>query len=153
MSLNIAVRSALAADEAEVARLWQTCGLVTSYNDPGQDFRFALGKLNSDVLVGVDATDRIVGSIMVGHDGHRGWIYYVAADQDYREQGIGRLMTAAAEEWLQKRQVVKVMLLVRETNTEVVNFYKHIGFEPVPRVVMQKWLKQDSHLSDDWPPA
>ena len=153
MSLNIAVRSALAADEAEVARLWQTCGLVASYNDLGQDFRFALGKLNSDVLVGVDATDRIVGSIMVGHDGHRGWIYYVAADPDYREQGIGRLMTAAAEEWLQKRQVVKVMLLVRETNTEIVDFYKHIGFEPAPRVVMQKWLKQDSHLSDGWPPA
>ena len=95
---------------------------------------------NSDVLVGIHENGNLVGSVMVGHDGHRGWMYYVAADPNYRKQGIGRRMTAAAQQWLKDRKVVKVMLLVRETNTQVVDFYKRLGFETVPRVVMQKSL-------------
>jgi ribosomal protein S18 acetylase RimI-like enzyme len=133
------VRSATANDETTVVALWRACNLVTSYNDPAHDFRFASGKENSDVLVGVNE-GRIVGTVMVGHDGHRGWMYYVAAHPDNRKQGIGKRMAEAAEQWLQSRGIVKVLLLIRETNTGVVDFYSHLGFEPVPRVVMQKWL-------------
>jgi ribosomal protein S18 acetylase RimI-like enzyme len=140
---GLTVRNATSADEARVVDLWQACGLVTSYNDPALDFRFALAKTGSDILVGVDAESRIVGSVMVGHDGHRGWVYYVAASPRHRKQGIGRKMVEAAEQWLKERGVAKVMLLVRETNTQVVDFYRHIGFEAVPRVVMQKWLNAD----------
>jgi ribosomal protein S18 acetylase RimI-like enzyme len=53
-------------------------------------------------------------------------------------------MVGAAEQWLKDKGVVKVMLLVRETNTQVVDFYKGLGFETVPRVIMQKWL-EDGH--------
>lgn len=137
---RLTIRSAAPDDEAAITALWQACGLVTSYNDPAEDFRFARGKSNSDVLVGVHEDGNLVGSVMVGHDGHRGWIYYVAADPNYRKQGLGRCMTAAAEQWLKERKVVKVMLLVRETNTQVVDFYRRLGFETIPRVIMQKWL-------------
>lgn len=117
-------------------------GLVTSYNDPAEDFRFARGKSNSDVLVGIHEGGNLVGSVMVGHDGHRGWIYYVAADPNYRRHGIGRRMTEAAEQWLKDHKIVKVMLLVRKTNTQVVDFYKRLDFEIIPRVIMQKWLNK-----------
>jgi ribosomal protein S18 acetylase RimI-like enzyme len=140
MRPRLTIRSATADDEAAIAALWQVCGLVTSYNDPAKDFRFARDKSNSDVLVGIHEDGNLVGSVMVGHDGHRGWIYYVAADPNYRKQGIGRHMTGAAEEWLKGRKVVKVMLLVRETNAKVVDFYKRLGFETIPRVIMEKWL-------------
>jgi len=53
-------------------------------------------------------------------------------------------MVEAAEQWLQKRGIVKVLLLIRESNTDVVNFYSQIGFEVIPRVVMQKWLSKPS---------
>jgi ribosomal protein S18 acetylase RimI-like enzyme len=140
---RLAIRSATAQDEARVTALWRAAGLVTSYNDPAHDFRFARARAGSDVLVGLDAEQAVVGSVMVGHDGHRGWIYYVAADPNHRGQGIGRAMVAAAEQWLKTRAVAKIMLLVRETNTEVVGFYEHLGFEAVPRVIMQKWLADD----------
>jgi ribosomal protein S18 acetylase RimI-like enzyme len=140
MPRRLTIRSATADDEATIAALWEACGLVTSYNDPAEDFRFARGKSNSDVLVGIHEDGNLVGSVMVGHDGHRGWVYYVAADPNYRKEGIGRRMTKAAEQWLKDRKVLKVMLLVRETNTPVVDFYKRLGFEIPPRVVMQKWL-------------
>jgi ribosomal protein S18 acetylase RimI-like enzyme len=137
---TLSIRCASADDEENTLALWRTCGLETPYNDLAQDFRFARAKPNSDILVGVSPEGRIVGSVMAGHDGHRGWLYYVATAPDCQLHGIGRQMVAAGEEWLRDRGVVKVMLLVRDSNTQVVDFYRRIGFEAIPRIVMQKWL-------------
>ena len=122
-----------------VVRLWTRAGLTTSYNDPGEDFDFALGKTSSTVLVGV-SDGKIAASVLVGHDGHRGWLYYVAVDPECRNRGYGATIVAAGERWLSERHVRKVMLLVRETNTGVVGFYESLNYEAIPRVVMQKWL-------------
>jgi ribosomal protein S18 acetylase RimI-like enzyme len=139
--MELTVRPAAADDEAQVVALWRACDLVASYNDPATDFRFARAGASSDVLVGVDETGRISGSVMVGHDGHRGWLYYVSSAPETQGIGIGRRMVQAAEEWLRQRGVAKAQLLVRETNTKVVSFYEHLGFEVTPRVVMGKWLQ------------
>ncbi len=138
-ALAPAIRGARAVDEPAVVALWHACGLVASYNDPAADFRFARAGACSDVLV-AEAAGGIVGSVMVGHDGHRGWLYYVAAAPDVRGHGIGRHLVQAAEQWLRQRGVVKAQLLVRETNTKVVAFYQRLGFETAPRTVMGKWL-------------
>ena len=60
------------------------------------------------------------------------------------DRAVGRRMVRAAEDWLRERGVAKLQLMIRETNTEVANFYERIGFEKIPRVVMSKWLKQPS---------
>ena len=138
--MKLSIRSAVRDDEPAIADLWRACDLVASYNDPGVDFRFAKAGPCSDVLVGRDSGGGIRGSVMVGHDGHRGWLYYVAADPGSRGVGYGRQMVEAGEAWLLERGVVKVQLLVRETNTKVVAFYEHLGFEVSPRTVMAKWL-------------
>jgi ribosomal protein S18 acetylase RimI-like enzyme len=131
------IRSAIPEDEAAVVALWQACGLTVPYNDPATDFRFALGKPNSDILV----LDDVSGSVMVGHDGHRGWLYYVAVAPDRRRNGLGRTLVTAAEEWLKQRCVPKAHLMVRETNHAVATFYERLGYDPMPRINMQKWLK------------
>jgi hypothetical protein len=87
---DFTICNATSADEAPVVNLWRVYSLVTGYNDPALDFRFALAKTGSDILVGVDVEGWIVGSVMVGHDGHRGWVYYVASCPRHRKQGIGR---------------------------------------------------------------
>ena len=138
--MRLTIRSAVPEDEPGVVALWRACDLVASYNDPAADFRFARAGACSDVLVGEDEAGRIGGSVMVGHDGHRGWLYYVASDPQSRGSGIGRQMVQAAEAWLRQRGVGKAQLLVRETNTKVVSFYEHLGYEVAPRVVMAKWL-------------
>jgi ribosomal protein S18 acetylase RimI-like enzyme len=121
-SLRLTIRNATAKDEQRVIALWRACNLVTSYNDPSQDFRFARANVGSDIPVGLDEEQAIVGSVTVGHDGHRGCIYYVASDPKHRNQGIGRWMVEAAEQWLKNKRIPKVMLLVRETNTQVIEF-------------------------------
>jgi len=138
--MRLTIRSAHPEDEPYVTNLWRAGDLVASYNDPGADFRFAKASECSDVLVGENEAGRICGGVMVGHDGHRGWLYYVAADSEFRGAGCGRQMVEAGEAWLRERGVVKVQLLVRETNTKVIAFYEHFGFEVVPRTVMAKWL-------------
>ena len=97
----------------------------------------------SDVLVGKNAAGRIVGSVMVGHDGHRGWLYYVGSHPDAQRSGIGRLMVRAGEDWLRQRGIAKVQLLVRDTNTRVVPFYEQLGYEVSPRVLMSRWIDRD----------
>lgn len=134
------IRPAVPEDEDALVALWRACGLVASYNDPAEDLRFALAGACSTVLVAAGADGGVAGSVMVGHDGHRGWLYYVAADPGARGTGIGRAVVAAAEAWLRERGVRKAQLLVRETNAAVVAFYERLGFEVSPRVVMARWL-------------
>ena len=81
-----------------------------------------------------------IGAVMVGHDGHRGWIYYLAADPRRRRQGIGKKLVDAVELWLEARGIPKLQLMIRESNTPVVSFYERLGFEIAPRIIMQKWL-------------
>jgi ribosomal protein S18 acetylase RimI-like enzyme len=140
----LSVRSADADEEHDVVALWRTCDLVASYNDPVADFRCAKAAPSSDVLVAVNEAGDIAGSVMVGHDGHRGWLYYLAVRPASRSQGVGRCMVQAAEDWLHRQGIAKVQLLVRETNTKVVSFYEHLGFEVAPRIVMSRWLKDQA---------
>jgi ribosomal protein S18 acetylase RimI-like enzyme len=138
MAVNI--RSATPADEEHITNLWKECDLVVSYNNPSHDFKFALGRPSSDVFVAVNGAGKIVGTIMVGHDGHRGWFYYLAVAPANRMQGVGRTLVRAGEDWLAQRGVRKVHLMIRETNGGVVRFYEQIGYNPMPRINMQKWL-------------
>jgi len=135
------VRTATPEDETDVTQLWRHCNLVASYNDPATDFRFAMLGPNSTVLVR-ETGGRICGSVMVGHDGHRGWLYYVASAPDQQRQGTGKAMIEAGEQWLRDRNVLKVQLMIRDTNTAVVPFYERFGYEESHRILMGKWLDQ-----------
>ena len=137
---GLLIRPAREADETATVALWQACDLVVSYNDPHADFRFARAGAASEVLVAEGEGGPIVGSVMVGHDGHRGWLYYVASDPKARSRGIGRALVQAAEAWLRERGVRKAQLLVRRGNAGVAAFYERLGFERSDVVVMQRWL-------------
>ena len=147
--MPLIIRTAIAEDMRAVVSLWQVCDLVVPTNDPAADFRFATAGAASDVLVGSEPMGEIRGSVMVGHDGHRGWLYYVAIAPDARGRGYGREMVRAGEDWLRDRGVVKIQLLVRETNTDVVSFYEKLGFETAPRVVMAKRLRPSTDPASD----
>ena len=100
------------ADIASVATLWQRCGLTRPWNDPQADIALARRSPNATILVGRDGNG-IVASAMVGHDGHRGWVYYVAVDPDRRAKGFGRAIMSAAEDFLRQAGIAKLQLMVR----------------------------------------
>jgi ribosomal protein S18 acetylase RimI-like enzyme len=127
------------ADVGAVVAIWQACGLTRPWNDPSADIAMARRGPNSAILVGRDG-DIIVATVMVGHDGHRGWVYYVAIDPAHRGKGYGREIMNAAEEWLRQRGIEKLMLLVRSDNTKVQAFYESLGYDEQERVIYAKWL-------------
>ena len=126
-------------EEAAVIALWQACGLTRPWNDAAADIAFARGKASSEVLVGL-GQGRIVSSAMVGHDGHRGAMYYVSVDPAQRGRGFGRQIVDAAEGWLKERGVWKVNLLVRTGNEAVLGFYRQRGYVTGATVPIEKWI-------------
>jgi ribosomal protein S18 acetylase RimI-like enzyme len=126
-------------DVATVAALWVRCDLTRPWNDPASDIAFARKGPNSAVLVGRDG-GAIAATVMVGHDGHRGWVYYVAVDPDHRGRGHGRAIMNAAEDWLRQAGVAKLQLMVRADNIKVQAFYESIDYAEQARVIYAKWL-------------
>ncbi len=127
-------------DIEKVVALWHAAGVARPWNDPRKDIAFARRNPHSTLLVAEMEGD-VVATVMVGEDGHRGWVYYVAADPIHQGKGLGRAMMSAAEDWLTKRGVWKLQLLVRAENAKVIEFYEHLGYRDTSTVCLQKILQ------------
>jgi ribosomal protein S18 acetylase RimI-like enzyme len=138
-SATLAIAPIEDGDVTAVVALWERCGLTRPWNDPAADIALARRGANSTVLIGRDGS-AIVATALVGHDGHRGWVYYVAVDPEHRGKGFGRAIMNAAEEWLRQAGIAKVQLMVRSDNTKVQAFYGSIGYDEQERVIYAKWL-------------
>ena len=137
--MTLAITPITDADIEAVVALWQRCGLTRPWNDPASDIALARRGANATILIG-RAAERIVASAMVGHDGHRGWVYYVAVDPNAQGKDYGRTIMAAAEDWLRQQGVTKAMLMVRPDNKQVEAFYDKLGYDVQERVIYAKWL-------------
>lgn len=137
---RVAVRPIEEQDVQGVIALWNTCGLLRPWNDPEADIARARAAPQAEIFV-VPDDGRIVATVMVGHDGHRGWLYYLAVAPERRGAGLGREVTRTAEEWLASRGVPKVELMIR-TGNPVGGFYESLGYESEPRTVMARWLTE-----------
>ena len=84
----------------------------------------------------------MIGTVIVGSDGHRGWVYYLAVRDAHRHQGIGRMLMTAAEQWLREAGAVKVQLMVRHENAPVIGFYESVGYERSDVEVLSRWLRE-----------
>ncbi len=131
---------AQAPDRDVVIALWRRAGLTRPWNDPDADFDLALGHEGSRVLVARER-DLAVGTVMVGFDGHRGWIYYLAVDEPYRRTGIARKLMRACEEWLTARGCPKAQLMVRLENEAAIGFYAALGYEKQDVVTLGRRLQ------------
>jgi len=129
-------------DSDAVIDLWFRCGLVRPTNDPRKDID-RKRKVRGDLfLVGL-LGERIVASVMVGYEGHRGWINYLAVCPLHQKRGFGRGMMAEAEKLLRVEGCPKINLQVRTSNTEVLAFYRAIGFIQDEVVSFGKRLEDD----------
>lgn len=114
-------------DEPAVVALWRECGLLRPWNDPHRDIARKLTEQPELFLVGV-LGKTLMATAMVGFDGHRGWVYYLAVAQAHRDQSYGRRLMQEAERLLIERGCPKVNLLVRSSNVQVIEFYKRLGY-------------------------
>ena len=127
------IRSYELADEAAVLALWSECGLTRAWNDPKKDIARKLTTQAEWFLVGVDdATgedgNKLIASAMFGYDGHRGWVNYLAVTPACQRRGHARQLMARGEALLSAAGCPKLNLQLRSSNSEVLDFYHHIGY-------------------------
>ena len=133
-----APRTATLDDISALTTLWQETGIYRPYNPPEWDVRFALESKEATLFVWEDNSDNIIGSVMAGHDGHRGWIYYMAVTPPLQKSGLGRKLMVTGEDWLRDQGVWRMQLMVRADNHAMQDFYRHLGYRACDVTVMQK---------------
>ena len=122
------IRPFAEADRAAVVDLWHRAGLVRPWNDPDRDIDRKVADSPWGLLVGVDPTGCVIATMMVGYDGHRGSVFYLAVDPDHQGHGIGSALMDHAEALLLVRGCPKVNISVRASNTGVIGFYERRGY-------------------------
>ena len=124
-------------DVEAVVALWRPAGLRGRGTIRTRTFP-SRGKAASSTILVAERDGRIIASVMAGHDGHRGMLYYVAVDPALRREGLGKAAVRAAEDWLGQRGVWKINLLVRSENDAVRGFYEALGYEVSPVFCMAR---------------
>jgi ribosomal protein S18 acetylase RimI-like enzyme len=136
------VRPFAAADTERVVALWHDCGLVRPWNDPRKDIERKL-TVQPDLFLVVEHDGEVLASAMIGFDGHRGWVSYLAVDGTHRGRGFAAALMAEGERLLTELGCPKIMLMVRAENTGVIGLYEHLGYEAEETVLMGKRLIPD----------
>ncbi len=137
---KIGVRTYQDSDHDSVVALWK----VVFPNDPPwnepSEFIRRKRSVQADLFWVAQDGDEIIGTVVAGYDGVRGWIYHLAVDPSQRRKGTARLLMQTAEQCLENLGCPKINLQVRMHNTGVVSFYKELGYDVEDRVQMGKPL-------------
>ena len=137
--MGVTIRPASPGDRDATIALWEAAGLTRLWNDPRSDFDLALSNPTSAVLLAHDGAV-LVGGVMVGFDGHRGWVYYLATHPEHRGRGIGRALMTAAEQNLRALGCPRIRLMVRGDNLLARDFYEAVGYQAQDVVTLGRTL-------------
>ena len=96
--MSLGFRACRDEDVAAVIALWKACDILRSHHDPQREVAFVREAANGELFLAF-TEERLVGSVIVGHDSHRAWMYRVAVDPALRGRGHGRALVARAEAW------------------------------------------------------
>jgi ribosomal protein S18 acetylase RimI-like enzyme len=140
--MTLLIREFEESDRADMISLWERCLLTRPWNNPSTDIDLALRTEDATVFVGT-LKGPIVAAMMVGFDGHRGWVYYLGVDPAYRGRGYGRRMMVHAEDWLKAKGSPKIQLMVRDDNQAAIGFYEALSYAPQKVIVLGRRLDGD----------
>lgn len=140
--MALTIRAVDDGDVPVLVSLWHEAGVSRPWNDPERDIAFARREDHSTILVG-HCDGVLCASAMVGDDGHRGWVYYLAVSPAYRRRGFATAMMDAVEGWLRARGTWKLQLLVRDGNEEALAFYQSLGFTRPAAICLQKPIERN----------
>ncbi|MBN1412671.1 MAG: GNAT family acetyltransferase [Spirochaetales bacterium] len=140
MTSGFSIRIYNASDQAEVIALWKQSKLLVAWNDPAIDIERKTD-FQPELFFVATLSGKIVGTVMAGYEGHRGWINFLCVAPDLRFKGYGKRLMLHAEEELKKLGCLKINLQVRSSNKGVAAFYERIGFSRDDVIPFGKRLK------------
>ncbi|MGF6109009.1 GNAT family acetyltransferase [Pseudomonas frederiksbergensis] len=134
-----------------VIELWETAfGYETAHNTPSLVIDKKLAIADGLFFVAL-ANDLVVGTVLAGYDGHRGWLYSVAVHPAQRRQGLGARLVRHAELALTARGCMKINLQIVSANESVKSFYESLGYAVEPRISMGKRVEVNIPAPTDSP--
>lgn len=129
------------AQFAEVDALWRA---VFPEDPPHSHAAIAIPRklaVQRDLFLIASEGGRVLGTILAGYDGHRGWLYKLAVHPNARRCGIGERLVRAAEKRLAAKGCTKLNLQVRAGNDEAARFWARMGYGEEPRISMGRTLE------------
>ena len=138
----IEIRPFQPSETDAVVALWDACDLIRPWNDPRRDIERKL-RVDPELFLVAVEDELVVGSVMAGYEGHRGWINYLAVDPSRRRQGLGTRLMDEAERLLAERGCPKINLQIRSENADVIAFYGALGYRTDDVVSLGKRLIDD----------
>lgn len=129
-------------DFEEVITLWERCDLLRPWNDPETDIERKMQN-GPELFLVAEVGGEVVGTLMGGYDGHRGWANYLAVHPDYRGRGIANALMSRLEKKLTARGCPKIQLLIRDENEAVLSMYEKLGYEIQDVICLGKRLIED----------
>jgi ribosomal protein S18 acetylase RimI-like enzyme len=139
--MNLLIQEAVSSDTDTVISLWHQCELTRPWNNPRSDFMLAIKNQTSTIWL-AKVESLLAGTVMVGFDGHRGWIYYLGTVPEFRNRDVARQLLNRSMTWLAERHCPKVELMVRSDNPAA-KMYQRLGWERQDVSVFAKWLKDE----------
>ncbi len=129
-SCRFKIREMTLQDYKNVISVWKKAGIHLSYSDTKPEFKRMLEHNPGLCLVLEDAEKRqIIGAVLGGFDGRRGWIHHLAIDPNYQRQGFGKMLMDELTRRFKDKKIVKIKLEIVRDNAEVIEFYKKLGWE------------------------
>lgn len=143
--MNLAITNySNSTDREAVIHLWaDVFGDGTAHNSPSLVID-RKGEFEDDLFyVAKTESHEIIGTVMCGYDGHRGWIYSLAVLPDFQESGAGTALMEFAEKKLEELGCMKINLQIVEDNSGVQDFYQKLGYVAEARISMGKRLHRN----------
>jgi ribosomal protein S18 acetylase RimI-like enzyme len=140
MADQVVIRPFAHTDQSSVAKLWK----VSFPDDPpwneAADVIARKLLIQRELFFVATISNQVVGTVLAGYDGVRGWVHKLAVDPAHQRKGIARLLMKSAELGLASKGCPKVNLQVRASNAAVVDFYEAAGYSTEDRISMGKRL-------------
>jgi ribosomal protein S18 acetylase RimI-like enzyme len=134
------VRAFAAGDREAVLALWrEVFGYTEARNHPEKTLDDKLA-MNDGLLFVAVGEAGLMGTLLAGYDGHRGWLYRAAVLPRARRRGVGRALVESAEAALRARGCAKINLQTHVGNAAAEAFWNRLGYSTEPRVSMGKDL-------------
>jgi ribosomal protein S18 acetylase RimI-like enzyme len=137
------IRTYESSDREEVVKLWYETELYHPENDPNKDIDRKIKDSPELFFVAVE-DNRVIGTVIVGYEGHRGWINYLGVLPANQHKGVGKELMNQAEKALKNLGCAKINLQVRRTNLSIIHFYESIGYSIEDVISMEKRLEFDN---------
>ena len=146
-TLPVTIRPFGSDDESALIKLWQSCGLTRPWNDPSRDIARKMA-VQPELFFVAQMGMQVVGSLMGGYDGHRGWAYYLAVHPEHRRRGIARNLMTTLESALLEMGCPKLNIMVREDNAAAQGFYNKVGYGRDAVSTLSRRLIPDQHMPE-----